>query len=162
MKGAKGGEGEGVPTTSGSVGSPPPLGVKGTTERVSPPPLVVWGPHHLWEQRGVKGREGSEGGKGEQRGAKGGEGSEGSEGGRRGAKGAKGSEGGEGISTLGFRVPTTCDGKKFDNIIECLGVPTTCKNNHYPMCIHRAARGLRRSPPPAQNFGAKTANRPLR
>ena len=63
---------------------------------------------------------------------------------------------------LGFRVPTTCDGKKFDDIIECLGDPTTCKKNHHPIYIHRAAKGLRRSPPRAQNFGAKTVNQPLR
>ena len=42
---------------------------------------------------------------------------------------------------LGFRVPTTCDGKKFDDIIECLGVPTTFKKNHHPIYIHRAVKG---------------------
>ena len=66
----------------------------------------------------MKGGEGSEGGR---RGAKG---AKGSEGWRRGAKGAKGSEGSEGerrgakgseaYSILGFRVPTTCEYKKFD------------------------------------------------
>ena len=46
--------------------------------------------------------KGSEGGKGERRGTKG------SEGGRRGVKGS------ETYSILGFRVPTTCEYKKFD------------------------------------------------
>ena len=90
----------------------------------------------------------------------------GEQGGKTGSEGARqgvrGSEGSKGHVILGFRVPTTCDGKKFNNIIECLGVPTTCKNNHHLMYIHRAAKGLGRSPPRAQNFGAKTANRPLR
>ena len=84
---------------------------------------------------------------------------------RQGARGEAGSEGARGSERhviLGFRVPTTCDRKKFDDIIEWLGVPTTCKKNHHWMHIHRATKGLRRSPPRAQKFGAKTANRPLR
>ena len=55
--------------------------------QMSPPPAR--------ERRGAKGAKGSEG-------------SEGSEGERRGAKGAKG---GEAYSILGFRVPTTWNGK---------------------------------------------------
>ena len=31
-----------------------------------------------------------------------------------------------------------------------------------PMYIHRTTKGLHRSPPPVENFGAKTANQPLR
>ena len=77
-------------------------------------------------------------------------------------QGARVGEGSERHVILGFRVPTTCDGKKFDDIIEWLGVPTTCKKNHHWMSIHRATKGLRRSPPRAQNFGAKTVNQPLR
>ena len=49
--------------------------------------------------------KGGEGERRERRGAKG------AKGGRRGAKGAKGSEA---YSILGFRVPTTCEYKKFD------------------------------------------------
>ena len=64
------------------------------------------------ERRGAKGSEGSKGGEGERRVVKGSEGSEGgakgSEGGRRGVKGS------EAYSILGFRVPTTCEYKKFD------------------------------------------------
>ena len=63
---------------------------------------------------------------------------------------------------LGFRVPTTCDKKNFDDHIYCLGVPTTRKYSPHPMCIHIAAKDLRRSPPRAQNFGSKTANLPLK
>ena len=59
------------------------------------------GSRELRVQRGVKGSEGSEG--------------EGRE--RRGVKGAKGSEGSESISILGFRVPTTCGRKNFDDHI---------------------------------------------
>ena len=32
--------------------------------------------------------------------------------------------------------------------------PTTHKYDPHPICIHRAAKGLHRSPPQAQNFGA--------
>ena len=42
-----------------------------------------------------------------------------------GARGRGRERGGEVHVILGFRVPTTCDGKKFDDIIEWLGVPTT-------------------------------------
>ena len=69
----------------------------------------LYGPHHLWgrvrkgsrelrEQRGVKGSEGSEHGA-KQTGSK---------------KGVKGSES---ISILGFRVPTICGRKNFDDHI---------------------------------------------
>ena len=37
----------------------------------------------------------------------------------------KGSEGSECISILGFRVPTTCGGKKFGDHLQCMSVPTT-------------------------------------
>ena len=36
----------------------------------------------------------------------------------------KGSEGSECISILGFRVPTTCGGKKFGDHLQCMSVPT--------------------------------------
>ena len=49
------------------------------------------GSRELREQRGVKGVKG--------------------------AKGSKGSEGSENFSILGFRVPTICDGKNFDDHI---------------------------------------------
>ena len=54
------------------------------------------------ERRGVKGSEGW------QRGAKGAKGGEGERRERRGAKGS------EAYSILGFRVPTTCEYKKFN------------------------------------------------
>ena len=66
------------------------------------------GSRELREQRGVKGSEGS---KGEQRGAKGAKGSRGEQ------RGVKGSKGSESISILGFRVPTICGGKNFDDHI---------------------------------------------
>ena len=56
------------------------------------------------EIRGVKGSKGDQ------------TGSEGSE------QGVKGSEC---ISILGFRVPTTCGGKKFGDHLQCMSVPTT-------------------------------------
>ena len=55
--------------------------------------------------KGVKGVKGSEAGRRERRGVKGAKGSEGEQ---RGAKGVKGSEA---YSILGFRVPTTWNGK---------------------------------------------------
>ena len=61
--------------------------------------------------KGVKRAKGSEG---EQRGAKGGKGSEEE---AKGVKGSEGSEGSESISILGFRVPTICGRKKFDDYI---------------------------------------------
>ena len=51
----------------------------------------------------VLGVKGSKGGEGEQRGAK----------------------GGEAYSILGFKVPTTCEYKKFDYHVKWSGVPTT-------------------------------------
>ena len=66
-------------------------------------------------QGGVKGAKGSKkGAKGanrEQRGAKGVKRSEGDK------QGVKGSKGSKGISMLGFRVPTTCGRKNFDDHI---------------------------------------------
>ena len=44
-------------------------------------------------------------------------GSEGSKGEQRGVKGAKGSKGSESISILGFRVPTICGRKNFNDHI---------------------------------------------
>ena len=63
--------------------------------------------------------KGGKGAKGSEQGAKGSEGS------KQEAKGAKGSEGSECISILGFRVPTTCGGKKFGDHLQCMSVPTT-------------------------------------
>ena len=60
----------------------------------------LYGPHHLWGMV----REGSR----EQRGRKGSE---------HGAKAAKGVKGSESISILGFRVPTICGRKNFDDHI---------------------------------------------
>ena len=79
----------------------------------------------------------------------------GSEAGVRGSKGGEGGKVEQGYATLGLRVPTTCEDKKFDYDLQCLGVPTTCKWNHHPIYTHRTAKALCRSPPPAQNFGAK-------
>ena len=66
------------------------------------------------EQTGSKGSE--QGAKGSEQGVKGSERSE---------QGVKGSKGSECISILGFRVPTTCGGKKFGDHLQCMSVPTT-------------------------------------
>ena len=55
---------------------------------------------------------------------------------RGGEGGSEGGRGGEAHVILGFRVPTTCDGKKFDDIIEWLGVPTTGSEG-----VRQGARG---------------------
>ena len=53
----------------------------------------LYGPHHLWGRVREGSRELRE------------------------QKGGKGSEGSKSISILGFRVPTTCGGKNFDDHI---------------------------------------------
>ena len=80
--------------------------------------------------------------------------------GRRGEKGSKRERRrAKGICTIGFWVPTTFDHKKCDyNIV--LRCPHNLQKEEPPQLssqngIYRAAKGLRRSPPPAQKFWGK-------
>ena len=51
-------------------------------------------------------------------------------------------KGSKSISILGFRVPTICGRKNFDDHIKCLCVPTTWKYSAHPIFIHIGAKGL--------------------
>ena len=75
----------------------------------------------------MRGSEGSKTGvRGSKTGARGSEtGVRGSEGSETGARGARGHEGSKTNVILGFKAPTTIAGKKFDDDILCMCVPTT-------------------------------------
>ena len=64
----------------------------------------------------------------------------GSEGARQGSKGARqGARGARHMLYWVFRVPTTCHGKKFDNIIERLGCPHHLQKES-PLDVHSQSR----------------------